>query len=105
MKLLFVCNQNKHRSRTAEELFKGEFETKSAGLYNERPVTEEELAWADIIIVMEERQREELSKRFPKQYLQKRILSLNIEDIYQYNQPELIEELKNKIQVLLQPII
>lgn len=105
MKLLFVCNQNKHRSRTAEELFKGEFETKSAGLYNERPVTEEELTWADIIIVMEERQREELSKRFPKQYLQKRILSLNIEDIYQYNQPELIEELKNKIQVLLQPII
>ena len=105
MKLLFVCNQNKHRSRTAEDLFKAEFATKSAGLYNERPVTEEELAWADIIIVMEERQREELSKRFPKQYLQKRILSLDIADVYQYNQPELIEELKNKIQVLLQPII
>jgi len=39
MKLLFICNQNLNRSKTAEELFKGKYNTKSAGLYNEKPLT------------------------------------------------------------------
>ena len=96
MKLLFICNQNQHRSKTAEELFKKSFETRSAGLYNENPVTKEQLLWADIILVMESEQRTELSKRFPEEYLKKQIISLNISDIYSYNQPELITILKYK---------
>ncbi|OHB35912.1 MAG: hypothetical protein A2Y08_04050 [Planctomycetes bacterium GWA2_40_7] len=101
MKVLFICNQNQNRSKTAEELFKDRFETKSAGLYNERPVTEKELFWADAIIVMEDEQRSEIAKRFPKKYMQKRILSLGIPDIYHYNQAELIELLNSKINKLL----
>ena len=101
MKVLFICNQNQNRSKTAEDLFKNRFETKSAGLYNEKPVTEKQLSWADIVIVMEEHQRKEIAKRFPKQYMQKRILSLNIPDVYHYNQPELIKSLKSKIHILL----
>jgi len=100
MKVLFVCNQNLNRSKTAEEIFKGRFETKSAGLYNEKPVTTKNLSWADLIIVMENTQREEIAKRFPKQYMQKRILSLNIPDIYHYNEPELIEMLKLRMSEL-----
>jgi len=101
MKVLFICNQNQNRSKTAEELFKNKFETKSAGLYNEHPVTEKQLSWADVIIVMEEHQRKEIAKRFPQKYMQKRILSLNIPDVYHYNQPELIKSLKSKINMLL----
>ena len=100
MKVLFICNQNQHRSKTAELLFKARFETKSAGLFNETPVKSSELDWADTVIVMEQEQREELAKRFPKQYMQKRILSLDIPDVYQFNQPELIELLKSKINLL-----
>ena len=66
----------------------------SAGLYNETPVSEKELAWADLVLVMEDFQRAEIAKRFPKQYLQKRILSLSVPDEFHYNQPELIELLK-----------
>ena len=91
MKILFICNQNKHRSKTAEEIFKDSFEVKSAGLYNEKPLRKEQLEWSDIVIVMEEEQRIELSRRFPKEYLQKRILCLNINDNYRYMQPELIK--------------
>jgi len=40
MKLLFVCNQNLNRNKTAKEIFKYKFQTKSAGLYNEKPVTD-----------------------------------------------------------------
>lgn len=98
MKLLFICNQNKHRSKTAELLFKKEDETKSAGLYTEKPVTASQLQWADVIIVMDDEQRKELAKRFPKLYLQKQILSLDIPDIYSFNQPELIEILKNRME-------
>ncbi len=100
MKVLFICNQNQHRSKTAEELFKDRFKTKSAGLYNEKPVTAKQLSWADVIVVMEEAQRTEIARRFPKQYIQKRILSLGIPDMYHYNQPELIDILKSKINEL-----
>ncbi len=97
MKILFICNQNQNRSKTAEELFKDQFKTKSAGLYNEKPVTEKQLSWADTIVVMEDEQRSEIAKRFPKQYIQKRILSLEIPDIYHYNQDSLIKILKKKL--------
>ena len=100
MKVLFICNQNQNRSKTAENIFKGKFETKSAGLYNEKPVTAKQLSWADAIVVMDEEQRREVAKRFPKQYMQKRILSLDIPDVFHYNQPELVNMLKSKINDL-----
>ncbi len=98
MKVLFICNQNENRSKTAEELFSKDFETKSAGLYNEKPLSENDLSWANIVVVMEGRQRSEIARRFPAMYMQKQILSLDIPDIYRYNQPELINILKNKIK-------
>src|SRR3990167_8433994 len=100
MNVLFICNQNENRSKTAEEIFKDRFKTKSGGLYNTKPVTEKQLSWADTIIVMEEAQRSEIAKRFPKQYMLKRILSLEIPDLYHYNQPELIDILSSKIDDL-----
>jgi len=101
MKILFICNQNMHRSKTAEEIFKDKFQTKSAGLYNLRPVTKKQLSWADTVIVMEEEQRSEIAKRFPDMYMQKRILCLDVPDIYHYNQPELIDVLKLKVDRFL----
>ena len=100
MKVLFICNQNENRSKTAEELFKGVFKTKSAGLFNEKPVTEKQLSWADLIVVMEDFQREEIAKRFPRQYIKKKILSLDIPDAYYYNDPELVSLLNSKIKEL-----
>lgn len=100
MKLLFICNQNQNRSKTAEEIFKNRFDTKSAGLFNKNPVTKDEMSWADKIIVMEDLQRTELSKRFPKLYMQKQIISLDIPDIYRYQQNELICLLNEKMDEL-----
>ena len=97
MNILFICNQNENRSKTAEEIFKERFNTRSAGIYNTKPVTEKELSWADIVIVMENAQRTEISNRFPRQYMQRQIISLDIPDVYHYNQPELIQILKSKI--------
>ncbi len=101
MNVLFICNQNLNRSKTAEHLFRGKFNTKSAGLFNEKPVSEKELSWADLVVVMEDFQREEIGSRFPKQYMGKRIISLGIPDVYSYNEPELVRMLNRKISTLL----
>ena len=100
MKLLFVCNQNENRGKTAEKVFKDRFETMSAGLFNEKPLSEKELSWADKVLVMEDFQRTEIANRFPKLYMEKQILSLNIPDIFRYEQPELISLLDKKMNEL-----
>jgi len=101
MRILFVCNQNQHRSKTAAEMFKPLFETRSAGLYNEQPLTEATLSWADVVVVMEDHQRSEIAHRFPHLYMQKRILSLDIPDVYHYNQPSLLSLLQSRLHGLL----
>ena len=105
MKLLFICNQNLNRSKTAEDIFKGRFNTKSAGLYNNTPVTTREISWADVVVVMENGQRSEIAKRFPEIYIHKRILSLGIPDVYSYGEPELIKILNGKVRELLEPLV
>lgn len=77
----------------------------SAGLYNDKPVTAKELEWADLVIVMEASQRGEIAKRFPKQYLLKQIVCLDIPDIYHYDQPELVQLLNSKMKDLSKPFI
>ena len=103
MNLLFICNQNKYRSLTAEKILKNskKHSVKSAGLYceeKEKLVNEQLMDWADVIFVMEEHQREELKKRFPKQTFMKRVLCLDIPDMYGFDQPELVERLKKSIK-------
>jgi predicted protein tyrosine phosphatase len=91
---LFICNQAKHRSKTAFELFGGDY----AGIYSEHnPLKKYQLEWADILFVMEEEQRIFIGEHFPKEYLLKQIINLNIPDIYDYNTPELKIQLRNSL--------
>lgn len=101
MNILFICNQNQNRSKTAEQLLKDRYNTKSAGLFNEKPVTEKQIKWADTVIVMEDSQRSEIAKRFPELYMEKKILSLNIPDIYNYDQTELKELINSNLKSIL----
>jgi predicted protein tyrosine phosphatase len=96
MNALFICNQNKHRSKTAAEIFKDKFDTKSAGIY-ENIVTSKDLNWSDLVIVMEDHQREFIAQNFPKEYMQIRILCLEIPDVYKYMQPQLLKILNEKM--------
>ena len=96
MNILFVCNQGMHRSKTAAELVKGH-NTRYSGIYSEKGVVKSDLEWADLILVMEEHQRKSIAYAFPGIYLQKRILNLDVPDIYSYNQAALIDVLNAKI--------
>jgi len=99
-RLLFICSQNKLRSPTAETLFAGHpgVEVDSAGLNNdaEIPLCEEQLEWADVILVMEKAHRNRLNRKFSRALAGKRISVLNIPDDYEYMQAELVELLKRK---------
>ena len=101
-RVLFVCNQNMHRSPTAEEIFKNnkKLSVKSTGLFlgSKNPLTEELLEWADFIFVMEKKQREEIERRFPRQFRSKFIVSLNIPDIYNFMDSELVRLIKERIK-------
>jgi len=101
MNLLFLCNQGENRSRTAKELFQGKVlhELRSAGFYSEScPATLETLEWADAIVVFEEVHVEKLKQEHPEIWFEKRIINLDILDVYNYQQEELKGLLESKME-------
>lgn len=98
VKVLFVCSANKQRSATAEDYFYyryPEHEFKSAGTNHKiceqegtTPLTEELIEWSDIVICMEEKHRTIIKKHSKTK---KKILVINIPDIYKYNDPILLD--------------
>jgi predicted protein tyrosine phosphatase len=98
---LFICSQNRLRSPTAEQLFSSwpGVETDSAGLGNDAivPLSPEQIAWANIIFVMEKVQKKRLSSKFSAHLNGKRVICLDIPDEYSYMQPELIQLLEAKV--------
>ena len=116
MKLLFICSQNLHRSKTAEiifrEKYKGKHEVKSAGFWCEdsasnkssfKPqhptvlITRDLMQWPDIIFVFEQMHIDEIRERFPAEYLTKKIINLEIPDIYSRGDLRLRELLLEKV--------
>ena len=93
--MLFVCNQWKDRSKTAFELFGGDY----CGIYsNEKPLTKELIDKAYYVVCMQEEHRDFIAEYFPKEYMQKKIIVIDVPNIYCYMQKELVELLKRKIK-------
>ena len=63
----------------------------------ENPLTDELVAWADVIFVMEKTHREKLQRRFRTVLASKRVICLDIPDDYAFMQPELIRLLQVKV--------
>lgn len=96
--VLFLCSQNKLRSPTAHAIFSDHpgVEVDSAGLNNdaEVPLSEEQIEWADLILVMESAHRTRLNRKYKHALAGKRIAVLNIPDEYAYMAPALVSLLK-----------
>ncbi|MBS3764770.1 MAG: protein tyrosine phosphatase [Planctomycetes bacterium] len=99
--LLFVCTANRQRSPTAESLFDDDerCEASSCGTHavSGTECDPSLIKWADVIFCMEERHRQYLLDRFPDAD-RKRIVVLDIPDIYPRNDPELVMRLREKLQ-------
>ena len=98
MNILFVCGKNRLRSPTAEQWFAGRpgVETASAGVSHDadEPVTPEQLAWADLVVVMERSHRNKLTARHPAALRGKRVVCLDIPDDYGFMDPALVRLLE-----------
>lgn len=101
LRVLFLCNQNRLRSPTAQRLFAPDprLEVRSAGVDPDAavPVTRELLEWAELVFVMEKRQRNVVHRRFPDLYRTRRIVCLYIPDTYEFMEPALLEVLREKV--------
>ncbi|OOG60488.1 phosphotyrosine protein phosphatase [Rhodanobacter sp. B05] len=102
---LFLCSRNRLRSPTAEQVFGAwpDLEVDSAGLADDAEVvlTNEQLDWADLIVVMEASHRRRLQTRHRNRLKGKRVVCLHIPDRYDFMQPELVALLLKKVGPLL----
>jgi predicted protein tyrosine phosphatase len=102
-RILFVCTANRCRSRTAEDLYRSDprYETASAGTDvcaaepEERPVTQELVDWADLIVAMETYHENVLVERFPG--CRSKIVVLRIPDQYNRGDSQLIATLRERL--------
>lgn len=97
---LFLCSRNRLRSPTAEAVFANhpQVEVDSAGLNKDAEVriSEEQVEWADLILVMEKSHQKKLNGMFGKMLADKKVVVLNIPDDYGYMDPTLIVMLKHR---------
>lgn len=103
--VLFVCSRNKWRSPTAEAVWRKHptLSVRSAGTSStaRRKVTIEDVRWADVIFVMEEKHKARLRAEFAKALEYKIIHVLDIPDDYRYMDPDLVEQLEESVAILL----
>jgi predicted protein tyrosine phosphatase len=99
--LLFVCSRNQWRSPTAEGLFRNHpaYNARSAGTSEKARtrLSHKLVGWAHVIIVMERRHRDMLRERFAAELAGKQMVVLDIQDHYGFNDPELVELLREKL--------
>ena len=105
MNLLFVCSRNQWRSPTAEEVYKNHngIHVRSAGTSDSARIklNAKTILWADIIFVMEKKHKQIIEERFGSELEHQQIIILDIPDEYQFMDPELVEEIKTKVDAYL----
>ncbi len=74
-----------------------------AGLSNDadEQLSSEQIAWADVIMVMEARQKKRLMSLFGQALRTKRIVVLNVPDRFEYMDPALVALLTPKLKQVL----
>ncbi|WP_447640867.1 MULTISPECIES: low molecular weight protein tyrosine phosphatase family protein [Chitinophagaceae] len=105
MNALFVCSRNNWRSPTAETIYKSRqgISVKSAGTEPSAKirVSSKLVLWADLIFVMEKKHKLRLMDMFSVEVKNKKIIILDIEDEYEYMNPELIDMIKISVDPYL----
>lgn len=104
MRILVLCSRNQWRSPTAEEVFRGRpgLSVRSAGTSPKarRRVSQRDIDWADVIVVMETKHRDMLRKRFGRP-LPVPVEVLHIPDEYRFMDPELVGLLEDGMETLI----
>jgi predicted protein tyrosine phosphatase len=104
LRVLFICGRNQKRSPTAARIFQNDsrMEVRSAGTSDSsrRKVSEGDLQWAELIVVMERKYAARLRAGFDH-VAWPRIETLEIPDEYEFMDPELVELLRDGLDPIL----
>jgi len=105
LKILFVCSLNRWRSPTAERVWARHprVDARSAGTSSgaRHPVSAADLAWADVVVAMEDKHRARLLADFRALLAHKPVHVLDIPDDYKFMDPDLVELLRAPVAALL----
>jgi len=105
LNVLFICSRNQWRSPTAEQVFRRHraLNVRSAGTSASarKQVGTADLAWADVIIVMETKHRSRLVQDHAGLLAGKALHVLDIPDDYRFMDAELVELLQQAVPPLL----
>lgn len=106
MNILFVCARNQWRSPTAEAIYSNDprVNVRSAGLRDsaKRRIGIRDLEWADVIFVMERKQKLELMDRFVGYEYTGQVFVLDIPDDFQFMDPVLQELIRNGVEPVIE---
>ena len=105
LNVLFVCSRNQWRSPAGEQVWRRHprVNARSAGTSAgaRRVVSADDLAWADVVLVMEDKHKSRLLAEYRALLLHKPLHVLDIPDDYRYMDPELVELLADPVADLL----
>lgn len=108
LNVLFVCSKNQWRSPTAETIWRKhpQLNVRSGGTSpNARHhVSEADIRWADVILVMEEKHKSRLKADYTRVLDFKPIYVLDIPDDYRYMDSELVAQLQQTVPSILNSI-
>jgi predicted protein tyrosine phosphatase len=103
--VLFICSRNQWRSPTAEQVYRKHpmLAVRSAGTSPNarRRVSPDDIGWATVILVMEEKHKSRLKAEFGRLLEGRAIHVLDIPDDYKYMDPELVEQLEQCVPSIL----
>ena len=104
--VLFVCGRNNRRSPTAAHIFRNDrrMNVRSGGVADtsRRRVSEADLRWAQLVLVVERKYAGRLRTAFPHVDPFPPMECLDISDEYTFMQPELVELLKSSVDAALE---
>lgn len=105
LNVLFVCSRNQWRSPTAERVWRktSGLNVRSAGTSPRarRTLRHDDILWADVIFVMEEKHKSRVLSEFRQAASRKEMHVLDIPDDFKFMDPELVELLHDKCAPIL----
>mgnify|MGYP001570171226 CR=1 FL=1 len=100
--LLFICASGTDRSPCAVSFFESsdKYEAKSCGVSSpitEFPITDEAVKWADLFIVMDERNKQDFTAKYPE-IDNKKVILLDISSDFKRYDNEMMKLMKTKLK-------
>lgn len=103
--LIFVCSKNQWRSPTAKAIYRRDerVAVRSRGTAKAavQTIRSDDIAWADVILVMEDKHRQRVLADFPGEAKFKPIDVLDIPDDYRFMDDELVELIRSAAEPII----